>query len=477
MQHWNMQTDAAEATIERQSILSQVREAITGTEQDFTSGNLNRAILLLAVPMVIEMAMESLFAIVDIYFVGHLGAYAAATINLTEGMLVFVYALAMGLGMGTTAVVARRIGEKDPEGAAKSAFQAVVLGVGLGLAFMAVGIPLAPQLLQVMGADPEVMAKGTWFARLSFGSTGIILLLFLMNAIFRGAGDATIAMRVLILANVINIALDPCLILGLGPFPKLGVTGPAVATAIGRTIGVVYQLYELFWRGHRVRIGKREAVIDTTAMWAIVKLSTTAILQMIIQMASWTFLIRLMARFGSTASAGYAIGIRVVIFTILPSWGLGGAAATLVGQNLGAKRPDRAEAAVWRAAHFNSAFLTLVAIVFFIFAEQIVRVFINDPAVIAVGTACLRILAIDYPLFAYGMVIVQAFNGAGDTRTPMLINFFIFWMFQLPLAWTLATQTNIGPSSVFWTIMITEFFYTLTAVIVFRRGRWKNIRV
>lgn len=456
------------------SIFAQIREALTGTEQDFTQGSLNRAILLLGVPMIIEMSMEALFAIVDMYFVAHLGAYAAATVQLTEGLLVFVYALGMGLAMGTTAVVARRTGEQNPEAVARSAWQAVIIAVVLGILLVSVGVPMAPQLLDWMGADSEVQLKGTAFTRLSLASSGVILLLFLMNAIFRGSGDAAIAMRVLILANGINVLLVPCLVNGWGPFPQMGVTGSALGTLIGRSAGVVYQIWLLFHAGHRVCIRRHHMRLDLPAMGTILRLSGIVILQSLIQTASWTFMIKLMSRFGSAANAGYGIAIRIIIFSVLPSWGLGGAAATLVGQNLGAKQPDRAEAAVWRACWFNAAFLALVSIAFIGFPDALMRIFIQEPRVVEIGSACLRILAYDYVIFAFGMVLVQAFNGAGDSVTPTLINLFVYWGFQVPLAYWLADHTTLGPNSVFWAVMVSEAVLTLVAVLVFRMGRWKK---
>lgn len=469
-----MQQEALES---KPSLLRQVREALTGNEVDFTTISLNRAILLLAIPMVIEMSMESLFAIIDIYFVAKLGAYAAATVQLTEGLLVFVYALGFGLAMGTTAVVARRVGEKDMEGASLTAFQAVVIAAVIGLVLMLVGVPFSSQLLAFMGADPEVLDKGTWFTRISLASSASIMLLFLMNAIFRGAGDAAIAMRVLILANGINILLGPALINGWGPLPEMGVTGSAIGTLVGRSVGVAYQFWLLFGKGHRIAIARRHMHVAWTEMAKILSLSGTAILQFVIQTASWTFMIKLASQFGAAANAGYGIAVRIVIFTLMPSWGLGGAAATLVGQNLGAKQPDRAEQAVWRAGLFNAIFLLAVSVVYIGLPHELMRIFIQEARVVEIGASALRIFAYTYVVFAYGMVIVQALNGSGDTRTPMFINLFCYWMLQIPLAWFLANKTVLAVDGIFWAVAITECLVTAIGVLVFRSGRWKSIKV
>ena len=451
-----------------------VKEALFGSRQDFTAISIDRAIVLLAVPMVLEMAMESLFGIVDIFFVAHLGKEATATVGLTEGMLMIVMSVAMGLGMGTTAVVARRTGEKDKDGAALAAVQSIAMGLGCLLLIFTVAFPLAPRLLAWMGADPAILQVGSTYTRIMLSGSGIILMLFLINAIFRGAGDAAVAMRVLWTANVINIVLDPCLIMGLGPFPRLGVTGAAISTTIGRSAGIFCPIYLLFKGTGRLEILRRHLRLSFAVMRNIMRIAANGVLQFLIATASWVFMVRLVQSFGSEVTAGYAVAIRIVIFSILPSWGLGSAAATLVGQNLGARRPDRAEKAVWRAAFFNMIFLGFVSLVFLLFAPRLVGIFSRDPVVISYGANCLRIISLCYVLYAYGMVIVQAFNGAGDTRTPTLINLLCFWIVQLPLAFTLGRRMQLGPNGVYFAILITEVLLALIAIYVFRQGQWKQ---
>jgi putative MATE family efflux protein len=454
--------------------LSLVKEAIFGSRQDFTAISIDRAIVLLAVPMVMEMAMESLFGIVDIFWVAHLGAEATATVGITEGILLIVMSVAMGLSMGTTAVVARRTGEHNKDGAAISAVQSIIMGAVCFVVIFSVFFPLAPRLLGLMGASPGILRVGSTYSRIMLSGSGVILMLFLINGIFRGAGDAAVAMRVLWLANFINLCLDPCFIMGLGPFPKLGVTGAAVSTTIGRSIGILYQLY-LLWQGTgHMDVRRRHLRVDFKVMGNILRIAGNGVLQFIIATASWVVLVRTIQSFGAQATAGYTVAVRIIIFSILPSWGLGSAAATLVGQNLGAKRPDRAEHAVWRAAFFNMIFLGIVSAIFLIFAPQLVGIFSRDPVVIRYGANCLRIISLCYMLYAYGMVIVQAFNGAGDTRTPSLINLVCFWAVQLPLAWLLGIQLKIGPNGVYFAILVTETLLALIAISVFRRGTWKR---
>ncbi len=455
--------------------LALIKEAIFGSRQDFTAISINRAIILLAVPMVLEMAMESLFGIVDIFFVAHnLGADATATVGITEGMLYIVMSVAVGLSMGTTAVVARRIGERDKERAAVSALQSIVLGVTCALVIFAVGFPFAPRLLGLMGASPAILHVGSTYTRIMLSGSGIILMLFLINAIFRGAGDAAVAMRVLWVANIINIILDPCLIMGLGPFPKLGVTGAAVSTTIGRSVGILYQIYLLRRGTGHLDVHRRHLRLDFAVMKNIIRIAANGVLQFLIATASWIALIRLIQTFGSAATAGYTVAIRIVIFSILPSWGLSSAAATLVGQNLGAKQPDRAERCVWRAAFFDMIFLGAVSLIYLAFAPGIVGIFARDPVVVAYGAKCLRIISVCYVLYAYGMVTVQAFNGAGDTRTPTLINLVCFWMVQLPLAFFLGKGLGFGPTGIFFSILIAETLLALIAIYVFRLGYWKR---
>src|ERR1700684_4334161 len=431
-----------------------IREALRGSHQDFTSVSLNRAILLLAIPMVLEMVLESLFAVVDVFWVGRLGADAVATIGLTESMLSLVFAVGLGLSMSTTAMVARGIGEKDPEGAAVAAVQAIVLG--FVITFI-VGLPcvfLAPKLLQWMGASPSVVAVGSGYARIAVGGAGAIMLLFLNNAIFRGAGDAAIAMRLLWVSNIINLLLDPCLIFGWGPFPRLGVTGAAVATLTGRSIGVLYQFYRLMRGTERLRILRSQVRLQWSVLLRLIRVSLTGILQFAIAHTSWIGLVRIVSIFGAAALAGYTIAIRIVIFVILPSWGLSNAAATLVGQNLGANEPERAEAAVWRTGFYNMLFLGSIGLFFIFFAVPIVRLFTHDSAVVPEAAACLRIVSYGNIGYAYGFVMLQAFNGAGDTVTPTLVNLFGFWFLEIPLAYWLAIRMGWQSHGAYWAIVI-----------------------
>jgi putative MATE family efflux protein len=466
------------ATVEvSQSFWGSVWEAIQGTHQDFTTGNLNRAILLLAIPMVLEMVLESLFAVVDVMWVGRLGADAIATVGITESMLSLVFAIGLGLSLSTTAMVARRIGEKDPEGAAVTAVQAVALGLGVSLL---IGVPCllyGPRLLDLMGASPEIVRTGGSYARIALGGGGVVLMLFLNNAIFRGAGDAAIAMRLLWLSNIINLVLDPCLIFGLGPFPRSGVTGAAVSTLTGRSIGVAYQFYRLLRGTERIRVLTRQIRLNLPVLWRLIRVSLTGVLQFAIAHTSWIGLVRIVSTFGSAALAGYTIAIRILIFVILPSWGLSNAAATLVGQNLGANQPERAEASVWRTGFYNMLFLGGIGVVFIIFAEPIIRLFTNDPAVVPLGTSCLRILSYGNIGYSYGMVMLQAFNGAGDTVTPTIVHLFGFWFLEIPLAYWLAIHAGWGTSGVFYAIVIAEAAIAAAGILLFRRGKWKQQKI
>lgn len=459
------------------SLWQSIREALRGSHQDYTIGSLNRSILLLAIPMILEMVLESLFAVVDVFWVSRLGADAVATVGLTESVLTLVFAVGMGLGMSTTAMVARRIGEKDQEGAGIAAVQAIFLGL---IASVALGVPpllLAPKLLTIMGATPSIVAVGVNYTRIALGGSGVVLLLFLNNAIFRGAGDAAIAMRLLWVSNILNLILDPCLIFGLGPFPRLGVTGAALATFSGRGIGVLYQFYRLGRGTERLRIAARHVRIQADVLWRLVRVSITGILQFLIAQASWIGLIRIVGLFGADALAGYTIGIRIVIFAILPSWGLSNAAATLVGQNLGAGHPDRARSAVWRTGFWNMIFLGSVGVLFIVFTPQIIGIFTQDPSVFRYGVACLRIFSCGNVAFAYGMVMLQAFNGAGDTLTPTYINLFGFWMLELPLAWWLAMHTSLQVNGVFLSVVIADAAIVAISIVLFRRGRWAGQRI
>jgi len=451
-----------------------VREAIRGSRyHDYTEGPIGRAIILLAIPMVMEMFMESLFMVVDIFWVAHLGADAMATVGLTESMLALVYTAAMGLSIGLGAMVARRIGEKNPEGAAEAAVQGIALGVMVAAVTGTLGAVFAPRLLGVMGASPEVIAVGSGYTRVMLGGNVVILLLFLINATFRGAGDAAIAMRVLWLANWINILLGPCLIFGLGPFPRLGVQGAAIATTIGRGIGVLYQIYRLMRRDGRIVIHRDQLQLRPAVMRALLRLSGSGTFQVLVGTASWIGLVKIISTFGAQAVAGYTVGVRIIIFALLPSWGLANAAATMVGQGLGAKKPERAERAVWIAGLYNMYFLGAVGLVFVILAGPIVAVFTQDAAVAPVAVSCLRIVSCGYLFYAWGLVLTQSFNGAGDTWTPTWLNLFCFWLWEVPLAWVLAVHFGLGPSGVFLSITIAFSTLAVASAILFRRGGWK----
>jgi len=472
-----MDTATTVPNLPEQRLWTSIREALRGSHQDYTSGNLNRAILLLAIPMVLEMVLESLFAVVDVFFVGRLGADAVATVGLTESLLSLIFAVAIGLSMSTTAMVARRIGEKDPEDASVSGVQAIVLGLSVSLL---VGVPcfiFAPKLLQLMGATPDIVATGSGYARIALGGSGAILMLFLNNAIFRGAGDAAIAMRLLWVSNIINLVLDPCLIFGLGPFPRMGVTGAALATFTGRSIGVLYQFYRLGKGTERLPSLARHLRVNMAVLWRLLRVSITGILQFAIAHTSWIGLVRIVSTFGAAALAGYTIAIRIIIFVILPSWGLSNAAATLVGQNLGAKKPERAESSVWRTGFYNMVFLGAVGVVLIVFAEPVVRLFTQDPEVVPLAASCLRILSYGNIGYAYGMVMLQAFNGAGDTITPTWVNLFGFWFLEIPLAYWLAIPMNLRSKGVFFSIVIAEGCIAAAGILLFRRGRWKEQKI
>ena len=459
------------------TIWGSIREALRGSHQDFTTGSLNHAIVLLAIPMVLEMVLESLFAVVDVFWVGRLGADAVATVGLTESLLSLVFAVGFGLGLSTTAMVARRIGEKDAPGAAIAGVQAIVIGIATSFA---VGLPCwlyAPRLLELMGASPGIVATGSGYARLALGGCGIVLMLFLNNAIFRGAGDAAVAMRLLWVSNIINLILDPCLIFGWGPFPKLGVTGAALATLIGRSIGVLYQFYRLLRGTERIHILVAHLRINLGVLLRLLRVSLTGILQFAIADVSWVGLVRIVSLFGSAALAGYTIAIRIVIFAILPSWGLSNAAATLVGQNLGAKQPERAEQSVWRTGLYNMIFLGSVGLFFIFFAEPVIRLFTSDTAVVPLAVSCLRIISYGNIGYAYGMVMLQAFNGAGDTVTPTIVNFFGFWLLELPLAYALAVPLHFQANGAYFAIVIAEAAIAAAGVLLFRGGRWKRQQI
>jgi putative MATE family efflux protein len=458
-------------------VWSLVLDAVRGSPRDYTDGHVGQAILLLAIPMVLEMGMESLFAVVDVFFVSRLGADAVAMVGLTESLLTIVYTVALGLGIGATAVVARRIGEKDEDGAAKAAVQAIGLGAVVSVTIGLAGAFFARDLLRMMGATPSMLSSSLGYAQVMIGGNATVTLLFLTNAILRGAGDAAWAMRMLVISNGINMVLDPCLIFGWGPFPEWGVTGAAVATNIGRGTAVGVQVWVLLSGRSRVRVTRRHLTLVPGVMWTVCTLSGVGFLQILIDTSSWIGLVRVISSFGSDALAGYTIGIRTLLFAVLPAWGLSNAAATMVGQALGAGKPGRAERAVWTAGHYNAAFLGLLGVAFVLWAPAIVAVFTDAPAVAAHAVDCLRIVSGGFLLFAYGLVLTQAFNGAGDTWTPTWINLGCFWVWQVPLAWWLALRQEMGPQGVY--VAITVAFSTLAVVsaIVFRQGWWKARQV
>jgi putative MATE family efflux protein len=468
-------SDVAHASSHPPSLWQSIREAIGGAHgHDYTEGAIGRSVILLAIPMVLEMAMESVFAVVDVFFVSRLGAEAVATVVLTESLLTMVYTLAMGLGIGATAMVARRIGERDQDGAARAAMQAIWLGILTAAALGVAGAVFAPDLLRLMGAEDSVVRTGTTFTRVMLGGNISVLMLFLVNAIFRGAGDAAIAMRSLWLANAINMTLGPCLIFGVGPFPELGVTGAAVGTTIGRGIGAAYALSRLLRPGSRLHLARRHLRLDPAVMWRLVNLSGSGTFQIFIGTASWVLLIRIVSSFGSDVIAGYGIAIRLVIFALLPSWGMANAAATMVGQALGANKPERAEASVWIAGKYNAVFLGALGMLFIVGAPWIVALFTGEAAVAASAIDALRVISAGFLFYAYGMVITQSFNGAGDTWTPTWINLGCFWCWEVPLGWFLALRTGLGAHGVYLAIAIAYATLAVVSVVLFRRGTWKT---
>jgi putative MATE family efflux protein len=453
-----------------------LKEALFGSHHDFTEGDLNRAIVLLAIPMILEMAMESLFGVVDVFFVSRLGPDAVATVGLTESLLTLVFGVAIGLSMATTAFVARRIGEKDPAGAAETSFQAILLGLLISAVVAVIGILRARALLHVMGSTPAVEANAR-YTQVMLGGSAVIFLLFLINAIFRGAGDAALAMRALWIANGFNLILDPCLINGWGPFPRLGVLGAAVATTTGRGIGVLFQLWAISSGANRIVIRRQQMRLNLPVMWNLLRVASTGIVQFLVAMASWVALIRIVSSFGSAVVAGYTIAVRLLVFAILPSWGLSNAAATLVGQNLGAKKPERAEKSVYRTGFYNMIYMGLVSIAFVFFPGVLVAIFTHDPAVSSPAISCLAIFGLAFTSYAWGMVLMQAFNGAGDTMTPTLINLLAFWACQIPLAYWLAIHLGWGPRGAFMAVPIADLVFTIAALAVFRRGTWKQQKI
>jgi len=462
---------------EADGILDTFREALRGSRIDYTTAPVGRAVIMLAVPMVMEMAMESIFAVADVFWVAHLGADAVATVGLTESMLTIIYTAAMGLSIGATALVARRTGEQDPEGASRAAGQSMLLGFAVALAIAAITAPQAENLLRAMGASNDVVRTGTSFTTVMLGGNATVLLLFMLNAVFRGSGDAAVAMRVLWLGNLLNIVLGPCFIFGLGPFPQLGVTGAAVATNLGRGTAVACQLAILFRGNGRVRLALHHLRLDLALMRSVLRLSGSGTFQILIGTASYVGLVRILSVFGSPALAGYTIGMRVIVFAILPAYGVSNAAATMVGQNLGAGRPDRAEHAVWTAAFYNMVFLGSLGLVFLIAAPLIASFFTSDPEVRAYAIGCLRTVSLGFLFYAYGMVLTQAFNGAGDTSTPTVINLFVFWLWEIPLAWWLSSQAGFGARGVFMALTIAYSTLAVVSAILFRRGKWKRTAI
>jgi len=459
------------------SIWNLFRLALAGDESHILSGNIDRAIFLLAIPMTLEMIMESLFAIVDIFFVSKIGVNAIAVVGLTESMLTITYSLGWGLAMGTTAMVARRVGEHDNDGASIAAVQSIYLALIISIPIMIAGIFYSENLLRLMGASEGLIAEGSGYTKIALSGNLIVILIFLINGIFRGAGDATLAMRTLMIANGLNIVLDPLFIFGIGPFPELGIEGAALATVIGRSLGIVYQLYHLNKGKGLIKIHKNNWQFKPKIVFRLIKLSSGVTAQFIIASASWIFLMRIMSTFGSIALAGYTVAIRIVIFTLLPAWGFSNAAATMVGQNLGANQPERAEKSVWRTGYFNILFMGAVMIIFFAFGNNIASFFSGEQEVVNNASECLRIFAMGYLFYAFGMVLVQSFNGAGDTKTPTIMNLFIFWMLQIPLAYSLAILLNVGSTGVYYSIVIAESTFSVVGYFLFKRGKWKTVKV
>jgi putative MATE family efflux protein len=459
--------------------ISLIGKAFVGGEHDYTKGSIREAIVLLAIPMILELSFESIFAVVDIFFVAKLGSGATQTVGLTESVITIVYSLAIGLSTAATAMVARRIGEKNPEAAAHAGMQSLIMAIIATVVVSAAGLIFAPDILRIMGATPEVVKEGTVFTRIMLGGSLVIILIFLINGIFRGAGNAAIAMRSLILASVINIFLCPALINGWGPLPELGLKGAAIATTIGRGIGVLYQCYHLFWnKKGQINLGKEHFIIDVPLMKSLIQIAWPATFQFIIASGSWIVLSQLVAVTGGEhASAGYQIAIRNVVFFILPAWGLSNAAATLVGQNLGALQPDRAEKSVLLTTKYNAIFMSGVMLLFIFFAKPIISIFTQVPEDLHYGALSLQIIGTGYIFYGIGMVMIQSLNGAGDTKTPTWINFFSFWLFQIPLAYLLAKGFDMGPQGAFIAIPVAETFLAIAAWYYFKKGKWKEVKV
>ncbi len=459
------------------NIFQLFKDAVSGKEQDFTTGSIRKAVFLLSIPMILEMLMESIFALVDIMYVSRVSVNAVATIGLTESVITLVYAVAIGLSMAATAVVARRIGEKDVVGANQAAIQVIILGVVIAMIISVIGIIYPKEILALMGAEPDLIEEGFGYTKILLGGNITIMLLFLINAIFRGAGNASIAMWTLILSNGLNIILDPIFIFGFGPIPAYGVEGAAIATTIGRGTAVVWQLIALFYGFGKIKIAVKDVVIRVSVMINLIKVSLGGIGQFLIGTSSWVFLMRIMSEFGSEVLAGYTIAIRIMMFTLMPAWGMSNAAATLVGQNLGAKKPDRAEKSVWKTSKYAAYFMGFVSIIYMVFASTFLNWFSDNPEVVKNGTLCLQIIAAGYVFYAYGMVVIQSFNGSGDTKTPTYINFVCFWLFQLPFAYIVAILFEAGPIGVFLSITFAEILIAVIGIWLFKKGKWKTVQV
>jgi len=459
------------------SLWTDLREAITGTEKDFTSEKLGRAIFLLSVPMVLEMAMESIFAIVDIFFVSKLGAETIAIVGITESVMTIIYALGIGIGTAATAIISRRIGEKDPQHASHAAGQAIITGSFISILLAIAAIIYYKDILLLMGMNEAAVDEFGSYTLVIMSTNLVIMLLFINNAIFRSSGDAAISMKVLAFANSLNIILDPVLIFGWGPIPAMGITGAAIATSVGRGLGVIYQFYLLYRGKHRIGLKLSYLVPDLKAILNLLKLSAGATGQYLIATSSWIILVRVISLFGSQVVAGYTIAIRIMFFTLLPSWGVSNATATLVGQNLGAEKPDRAERAVWITGLVNIALLGIIGLVLAMTPSYFIKLFIDDAEVIAYGSSCLRILSYGYIAYGLGMVMVNSLNGAGDTVTPTWINFFCYWILEIPLAYYLAVGLNLEENGVFISILVAEVAMTTSALYFFRKGRWKDKKV
>lgn len=460
-----------------ESLWKDIRDSLKGKSRDYTQGSLWRAIIVLSIPMVLEMMMQSVFEVVDIYFVGKLGSEAVAAVGITASLLIIVFAIGLGFSLAASAMVARRIGEKDPNGAARATWQALVLTVGFGVPAGILGVIYTPELLGLMGATEEVIRVGSGYTAVTMGTNLTIILLFMFNAVFRGAGDAGAAMKALWIANLLNIALDPIFIFGLGPVPAMGVTGAAIATTIGRSVGVGYQLWVLFTGKSQLHLKKEHLHIDGSVLRRVLRISGPGILQYLVGTASWLAMMRIIADFGSDALAGYTITIRIIIFALLPSWGISNAAATLVGQNLGAKQPERAERSVWYCTAVDVVFLSIMGFIFWLNAEFVVRIFVTSDEAVRIGVQSMKMLTAIYPIWAVAMVTVQSFNGAGDTTTPTWINFISLWLVQVPLALIFAHVLDWSTAGVFGAMMVAQVVAAISSAFLFRKGKWKKINV